>query len=128
MNSAELLTRSRSLLRVKELNDELEGAYHRLADIAAYTNTLLRRFDPYGFDPYQSLGGLMEFLLGDGANPHNRPQRVILLNKREDDTWEAWRYERREIRSHASCGLAPARRGGGAPVPGPGEILLQPRR
>ncbi|MBU4563384.1 MAG: response regulator [Desulfarculus sp.] len=96
VNSAELLTRSRSLLRVKELNDELEGAYHRLADIASYTNTLLRRFDPYGFDPYQSLGGLMEFLLGDGANPHNRPERVILLNKRESGVWEAWRYERRE--------------------------------
>ena len=96
VNSAELLTRSRALLKVKELNDELEGAYRSLADIASYTNTLLRRFDPSGFDPQQSLGGLMEFLLGPGANSHARPQRVLLLSRGQDQTWEAWRYHRQD--------------------------------
>ena len=61
VNSSELLTRSRALLRVKKLNDELEGAYRSLADIASYTNALLRHFDPSGFDAHQSLGGSWSF-------------------------------------------------------------------
>ncbi len=108
VNAAELLTRSRSLLRAKELGDELEGAYRSLADIASYTNVLLRRFDPAGFDPQQSLGGLMEFLLGPGANSHGRPERVILLSRGGDGTWEAWRYQRRGdtvLRSHLGSRL-----------------------
>ncbi|MCF8032062.1 MAG: response regulator [Desulfarculaceae bacterium] len=96
VNSSELMTRSRALLRVKELGDELEGAYRSMADIASYTNALLRRFDPRGFDPQQSLGGLMEFLLGPGTNTTNRAERVILLSKGQDGAWEAWRYQRSE--------------------------------
>ena len=96
VNSTELLTRSRTLIRVKKLNDDLEGAYRSLADIASYTNTLLRRFDPSGFDAHQSLGGLMEFLLGPGASAQSRPQRVLLLSRGEDQTWEAWRYQRQD--------------------------------
>lgn len=90
VNAAELLTRSRSLLRVKQLNDELEGAYNRLADIASFTNTLLKKFDPYLFDVKTSLGQLMDFLL----SPHNRtrPQRVLLLSASERGGWGGWVY------------------------------------
>jgi response regulator RpfG family c-di-GMP phosphodiesterase len=108
VNSSELLTRSRALLRVKKLNDELEGAYRSLADIASYTNALLRHFDPSGFDAHQSLGGLMEFLLGPGASAHGRPQRVLLLSRSEDQTWEAWRYQRQDtiiLRHHLGARL-----------------------
>jgi response regulator RpfG family c-di-GMP phosphodiesterase len=92
VNAAELLTRSRSLLRVKDLNDELEGAYHRLAEIASYNNSLLSRFDPYRFDVGASLHELMEFLLGPGEKSRARPQRVILLSADEGGGWSGWLY------------------------------------
>ncbi len=92
VNAAELLTRSRSLLRVKDLNDELEGAYHRLAEIASYTNGLLSRFDPYNFDPVASLHGLMEFLLGPGETSPARPERVLLLSGTGNGTWSGSLY------------------------------------
>lgn len=92
VNAAELLTRSRSLLRVKDLNDELEGAYHRLAEIASYTNGLLSRFDPYKFDASASLHELMEFLLGPGETSRARPERVLLLSGTENGGWNGWLY------------------------------------
>ncbi|MFH1033336.1 MAG: response regulator [Pseudomonadota bacterium] len=92
VNAAELLTRSRSLLKVKELGDELESAYHRLAEIASYTNTLLRQFDPYNFELDASLRGLMEFLLSPASSDKARPQRVLLLGADEDGNWSGWAY------------------------------------
>lgn len=92
VSAAELLTRSRSLLRVKELGDELESAYHRLAEIASYTNTLLRRFDPYAFDLDMSQRELMEFLLGPKGNDKTRPQRVLLWGADPAGMWGGWAY------------------------------------
>lgn len=92
VNAAELLTRSRSLLRVKELNDELEGAYHNLAGIASFTNDLLRDFDPYDFDINRGLDDLMSFLMGPDTAENLRPQRVLLFNAARDGLWEGWVY------------------------------------
>ena len=98
VNVAELITRSRSLLRVKELGDELEGAYHRLAEIAAYTNRLLAGFDPYDFDQDASLHQLMEFLLAPGQGTKARPERVLLLSLTEEGTWHCLLYYLKEGR------------------------------
>ncbi len=92
VNAAELITRSRSLLRIRELNQELEGAYHRLAEISTYTNDLLRGFDPYQFDAMASMRGLMEFLLGPGAGEKTQPKQVILLSGENGDQWSGWLY------------------------------------
>ncbi|MCB2185468.1 MAG: response regulator [Deltaproteobacteria bacterium] len=94
VNSAELLTRCRSLLRVKELNDELEGAYQRLAGIATFTNTLLRSFDPYQFNVHDNMDRLMDFLLGAGSFEATRPERVILLSATPQGDWTGWAYYR----------------------------------
>jgi response regulator RpfG family c-di-GMP phosphodiesterase len=92
VNAAELLTRSRSLLRVKDLGDELENAYYRLADVATFTNTLLREFDPYHFDLDHSLRRLMEFLLEPKSGDKTRPARVLLLGLGGDGNWSGWLY------------------------------------
>ena len=92
VNAAELLTRSRSLLRVKELNDELEGAYHNLAGIASFTNDLLRDFDPYQFDINRGLDDLMTFMMGPDTAENLRPERVLLFNAARDRLWEGWVY------------------------------------
>lgn len=94
VNAAELMTRSRNLLKVKDLDRELEGAYRRLAEIASYTNTLLREFDPYDFDPHHSLSQMMEFLLQPGQEIGARPQRVLLMAAEEGSLWVGWRYNR----------------------------------
>lgn len=94
VNAAELMTRSRSLLRIKELGDELEGAYHRLADIASYTNSLLRHFDPHQFNAQTSLKGLMRFLLRPETTDRDRPERVVLLSSGEQGRWSGWLYWR----------------------------------
>lgn len=96
VNAAELMTRSRNLLKVKQLDHELEGAYRRLAEISSYTNTLLRQFDPYQFDPSQSLAGLMDFLLQPGTDIDTRPDRVLLLSAEAGSLWVGWRYYRQE--------------------------------
>ncbi|MGD8562773.1 MAG: response regulator [Desulfarculaceae bacterium] len=92
VNAAELLTRSRSLLRVKELNDELENAYQRFAGIASFTNRLLREFDPYLFEAKTSLGQLMEFLLGGVSNDMAGPDQALMLSKTEEGFWRGWHY------------------------------------
>ena len=93
VHMAELVTRTRSLLRVKELNDDLEGAYRSLAGIASFTNNLLRDFDPYHFDLTRGLDDLMAFLLGSAAGAKMRPQRVLLFNAVDSNGWEGWVYK-----------------------------------
>jgi len=98
VNAAELLTRSRNLLRVKELDNELDNAYQRLAEIASYTNVLLRHFDPYAFDLQDSLRGLMEFLLGSKPGDKTRPERALLLGADAIGNWNGWLHA---FRDHA---------------------------
>jgi response regulator RpfG family c-di-GMP phosphodiesterase len=93
VNAAELLTRSRSLLRVKDLGDELENAYYRLADVATFTNTLLKEFDPYRFQVDHSLRRLMEFLLEPKSGDKTRPRRVVLLGSTPQGGWSGWFYQ-----------------------------------
>ncbi len=92
VNAAELLTRSRSLLRVKDLGDELENAYYRLADVASFTNSLLKEFDPYHFNLDHSLRRLMEFLLEPKSGDKTRPMRVLLLGLGPEGAWNGWLY------------------------------------
>ncbi len=92
VNAAELLTRSRSLLRVKELGDELENANFRLADVASFTNTLLKEFDPYQFQVDHSMRRLMEFLLDPKSGDRTRPQRVVLLGGTPQGAYRGWLY------------------------------------
>ncbi len=92
VNAAELVTRSQNLLRVKQLDRQLENAYRRLAEISAYTNTLLSQFDPFQFDIQQSLSGLMEFLLQPGLDRSDRPERLLLLSAEAGSLWVGWRY------------------------------------
>ncbi|MFZ5584447.1 MAG: response regulator [Thermodesulfobacteriota bacterium] len=92
VNAAELLVRSRNLLRVKELDQDLDNAYHRLAEIASYTNVLLKQFDPYRFELNQSLRLLMEFLLGAQPGDKTRPSRALLLGADQTGDWSGWDY------------------------------------
>ncbi|MFH1058802.1 MAG: response regulator [Pseudomonadota bacterium] len=92
VNAAEILVRSRNLLRVKELDEDLDNAYHRLAEIASYTNILLRQFDPYSFELNQSMRQLMEFLLGAQPGDKTRPRRALLLGSDQTGNWSGWDY------------------------------------
>lgn len=94
VNAAELITRSQNLLRVKELDHQLENAYRRMAEISAYTNTLLGKFDPFQFDIQENLARLMDFLLRSEADQADRPQRLLLLSAEAGSLWVGWRYYR----------------------------------
>ena len=77
-NKLELLARSRSLIKMKSLNDQLNQAYNQITQIVSYSDRIMRAFDPGRFALHQSMLEVMNQLLARGEAEPGKPKVIFL--------------------------------------------------
>jgi len=77
-DAVELLARTRSLLKVKSLNDQVNSAYTRITQLNTYTDLLFGSFDAATFDIDDYLAGFLDQILSQGPGDEGKPAAVFL--------------------------------------------------
>jgi len=75
---AEVMTRVKSLLKVKALREGLEGAYLKLSRLTGYTERSLTRFDPMSYDLEKYLDGMARLMAEGCGTRQDMPEKLFL--------------------------------------------------
>ena len=74
----EVLARIRMLLKVKELNEDLNSAYGNILNINAYGEHAVSAFNPTEFRFDESIDGIMDFLVRKRSDEAEKPRYVFI--------------------------------------------------
>lgn len=92
-DKGEILARIQMLLKVKVLNDRLEGAYRNILGLVALGGELIRAFDPRTFDFQQSVDAFANQMIHGTAMDPEKPQVALVGLPRSGGRW-SWRQYR----------------------------------
>ncbi len=90
----ELLARTKSLLKIKALNDQVARSYAQLAEMNAYDDRLFGNFDPSTFDLEASLANVIDRLVRRHPREEEKPEAVFLAVGEFRDVAEGRVYRR----------------------------------
>ena len=111
-NKLELLARSRSLIKMKSLNDQLNQAYNQITQIVSYSDRIMRAFDPSRFALHESMIEVLNQLLTRGESEPGKPKAIFLaVGPFDADRIMGWMYRRgpdgRVVADHQRVTLSP---------------------
>ena len=78
-----VIARVKALLKIKELNDQLDRAYKSTVDIISYANRSLRIFNPISYDITEFISGLVTTIIKDRPDDIDKPEQIIVCFKKE---------------------------------------------
>lgn len=92
-DKVEILARVNMLLKVKDLNDRLKGAYDNISQITAFGRAVARTYDPLRFDLLRAVDKVVDLTLGNAASPEKPTQMLAGLNI-GGKAWQWYLYDR----------------------------------
>jgi response regulator RpfG family c-di-GMP phosphodiesterase len=76
-------TRVKSLLKIRELNNQLDGAYKSTVDIISYADKSLKIFNPLSYDIIKFISGLVTTIIKYSPDDIDKPGQIIVCFKKE---------------------------------------------
>ena len=92
-DKVEILARVNMLLKVKDLNDRLKGAYDNISQITAFGRAVARTYDPLRFDLLRIVDKVVDLTLGNVASSE-KPAQVLAGLNILGKTWQWYSYDR----------------------------------
>jgi response regulator RpfG family c-di-GMP phosphodiesterase len=118
IDQGEVLARIKMLLKMKELNEQLERAYASVNGLTAFAAETIQAYDPLNFDLMLHVDRLVGRIIRQTSETVDRPQ-ILVVSVRHGADWKWYYYEspfkeliRREFDLDSDKSL---------PFPGPGD-------
>ncbi len=92
IDQGEVLARIRMLLRMRDLNEQLEQSYERVTGLATFGAETLRTFDPSAFEPMSQIDRLVGHIIRQSSSATDRPQ-IVVVGIRAASGWRWVHYE-----------------------------------
>lgn len=77
-DAVEVLARISMLLKVKDLNDQLNTAYHNIVKLSAFGEHIINNFNPVTFDFLKSIDSLVQQIIRRRFDLSNSPQIIVI--------------------------------------------------
>ncbi|MBI1921110.1 MAG: response regulator [Geobacter sp.] len=91
----EVLARVRMLLKMKELNDRLTGAYDTITHILAYGKKTMEEFNPLHFNFSATLEAMIGSLLNRSCGSRSAPRAIFIGTHQSKNRWSCRLYRER---------------------------------
>ncbi len=78
-----VITRVKALLKIKELNHQLDMAYKSTVDVISYANKSLRIFSPVCYDITEFISGLVTTIIKHRPDDIDKPAQIIVCFKKD---------------------------------------------
>jgi response regulator RpfG family c-di-GMP phosphodiesterase len=103
---AEVLARIGMLLKVKNLNDQLNSAYGMITNLTSLGQEIITTFDPVYFDFPETITGIVNQIIGTSHGTPDSPQIVLvgLTDQKNNSRWHKYEY----VDSDLTMSLLPA--------------------
>ena len=92
-DSTEVLARIKMLLHVKNLNEQLQSAYRKIAQLSAIGEQTINNFDPGTFDFLENIDSIVHQIIRRRFDLINGPEIVIIGMLDQDGICQWIRYE-----------------------------------
>lgn len=89
----EVLARIRMLLKVKEANDRLIGAYNNIISIESFGEQIIKTFNPLEFDLTSHIDNIVKNLIRKRSDELDKPEMILVQIHNEKGSYEWYRYE-----------------------------------
>ncbi len=93
IDSTEVLARIRMLLKMKDLNDDLNSAYRSVTKMVGFGEAMVLSFDPMNFDFLSRIDGIVGHILRKRNEAPGNPEAVILGYLDVDNTWQWYQFD-----------------------------------
>ena len=77
-DEGEVIARTKMLLRMKSLGDQLRNAYSDMIEMNSYSEKIIRAFNDADFDLMSKIDGIVEVLFQGGDNGSGGPQSIVV--------------------------------------------------
>jgi len=92
-DQTEVLARIKMLLKVKELNDQLNYAYDNINSLTAFGEDIINKFTPLEFDFMVKVDNIVSQIIRQKSDMAGRPEAVLVRILNEKKQYEWFRYE-----------------------------------
>lgn len=89
----EIFSRIKMLLKMKNLNDSLNFAYSKIADLTSFGENMLMSFDPLNFNFISKIDNIVDHIIRKTIDADDRPQMVIVGFVDENSIWQWYLFE-----------------------------------
>ena len=93
IDQAELLTRIKMLLKMKDLHENLDSAYAKISDLTAFGTRMAISFDPLNFNFISSFDNIVDHIIRKRAEMTDKPQMVVVGIIDENNNWQWYQFE-----------------------------------
>lgn len=93
IDSSEVLARVRMLLKIKELNDRLNGAYRAVTNMVSFGEAMVLSFDPLNFDFLSRIDGIVGHILKKQNEVPGKPEVVIVGYLDMNNAWQWYQFD-----------------------------------
>ncbi len=91
-DQAEVLARVKMLLKVKDLNDKLNHAYHNIVSLTSYGERIIQRFNPLRFDFISTIDDIVRQIIRQKSDMPESPE-IVIIGFNESSKWRWYQYQ-----------------------------------
>ncbi|MBA4419188.1 MAG: two-component system response regulator [Syntrophus sp. (in: bacteria)] len=91
-SAEEVLARVKMLLKMKDINDRLNGAYNNINNLTSFGEKIVKTFDPLKFDFMAKIDSIVNLVIGQNDEIAEKPRMIIVGIPSDPDRWQWNRF------------------------------------